>query len=55
VTGFNDQGSIDPELIGYVAIAKGMNIIGGSGGNFYPKNSLTRAEAAVMLYNRLNG
>ncbi len=55
VTGFNDQGRIDPELIGYVAIAKGMNIIGGSGGNFYPKNSLTRAEAAVMLYNRLNG
>ena len=53
VTGFRDQGSIDPGLVGYVAIAKGLGIVGGSGGNFNPKNSLTRAEVAVMLYNYL--
>lgn len=53
VTGFKDQGRIDPALVGYVAIAKGLGIVGGSGGNFYPKNSVTRAEAAVMLYNYL--
>jgi len=53
VTGFSDQSSIAPELVGYVAIAKGLNIVGGSSGYFYPKNSLKRAEAAVMLYNCL--
>lgn len=53
VTGFKDQGSISPGLIGYVAIAKGLGIVGGSGGYFNPKNSVTRAETAVMLYNYL--
>jgi hypothetical protein len=53
VTGFKDQGSISPELVGYVAIAKGLGIVGGSGGYFNPRASLTRAEAAVMLYNYL--
>ncbi len=53
VTGFKDQGSISPELVGYVAIAKGLGIVGGSGGNFNPKAGLSRAEAAVMLYNYL--
>jgi hypothetical protein len=53
VTGFKDQGSIDPALVGYVAIAKGLGIVGGSGGYFNPKNSVTRAETAVMLYNYL--
>ncbi len=28
VTGFKDQGSIGPELVGYVAIAKGLGIVG---------------------------
>ncbi|MDD3298657.1 MAG: S-layer homology domain-containing protein [Firmicutes bacterium] len=53
VTGFKDQGSMGPDLVGYVAIAKGLGIVSGSGGNFNPKKSVTRAEAAVMLYNYL--
>ncbi|NSW89655.1 MAG: S-layer homology domain-containing protein [Firmicutes bacterium] len=50
---FKDEDQIDPGLIGYVAIASGLKIISGAGGKFYPKNNLTRAEAAVMIYNYL--
>ncbi len=53
MTGFKDQDSMNPGLVGYVAIAKGLNIIGGGSGYFNPKNSLTRAETAVMIYNYL--
>ena len=51
---FEDEDEITPELKGYVAIAGGLKIVVGSGGKFYPKNNLTRAEAAVMIYNYLN-
>lgn len=53
-TGFYDEGDINPALLGYVAIAKGLHIVNGSAdGNFYPKANVTRGEAAVMIYNYL--
>lgn len=53
-TGFKDEGSISSGLIGYVAIAKGLNIVSGNDGYFNPKETLTRAQAAVIIYNYLN-
>lgn len=50
---FADEAEIDPDLIGYVTLAYGLKIVNGSGGNFMPKSTLTRAEAAVMVYNYL--
>jgi len=50
---FEDAEDIAPELEGYVAIAAGLKIVSGSGGKFNPKKELTRAEAAVMIYNCL--
>ena len=39
---------------GYVAIAKGLNIVGGDeNGCFNPNSALTRADAAIMIYNYL--
>ena len=53
-TGFADENEIDQDLLGYVAIAKGLHIVNGSSdGNFYPKANVTRGEAAVMIYNYL--
>lgn len=37
--------------IGYPAILTGMNVICGNGGYLKPKTPITRAEAAVMVYN----
>jgi uncharacterized membrane protein YkoI len=48
---FLDGDDIDKDLIGYIAIAKGLKIIEGAGGKFNAKNNLTRAEGAVMIYN----
>jgi len=50
---FNDKDAISPDLIGYVTIAKGLKLISGYNGNFEPKSTLTRGEAAVLLYNSL--
>jgi len=52
---FKDADKINPDLFGYVAIAGGLKIINGSSGYFRPKDQLTRAEAAVMIYNYLQG
>ncbi len=53
-TGFADEKEISANRIGYVAIAKGLKIVGGSGnGRFEPQRGVTRAEFAVMLYNAL--
>jgi len=40
--------------IGYPAILTGMNIICGDGGNVRPKDEITRAEAAVMVFNYMS-
>ena len=53
-TDFADSADIDPALLGYAAIASGLKIINGSGGYFYPKADITRAQAAVIIYNYLN-
>jgi len=50
---YKDQSSISPGLEGYIAIASGLKIVSGNNGYFYPRNNLTRAEAAVVIYNYL--
>jgi len=48
---YADAHLISQEKIGYPAILTGMGVICGSGGKLRPTESITRAEAAVMLYN----
>lgn len=55
VTGFADSADITPGMEGYVALAKGYGIVGGNPDNtFAPKLPLTRADAALMIYNYLS-
>jgi hypothetical protein len=50
--GFQDDKSIQEDLFGYVAIAKGLGIINGdTTGYFHPNNTATRAQLAIILYN----
>lgn len=52
---FEDSHSIPNEKVGYVSIAKGMKIIKGDEKNcFNAGASLTRADAAIMIYNYLS-
>lgn len=51
---FKDAQQIKPELYGYMAVAYGLDIIGGNGGNCYPTAALTRAQAFSLVYNYLN-
>lgn len=53
-TGFSDEAAISADKIGHVAIAKGLGLVSGNGGKFNPKNNVTRAEIAMMLYNALD-
>lgn len=48
---YADQDVLTKEKTGYAAILTGMNIICGNGGKLRPLDNITRAEAAVMLYN----
>ncbi|MBQ7109233.1 MAG: S-layer homology domain-containing protein [Clostridia bacterium] len=51
---FSDADMISEDIAGYVAIAKGLGIIkGDENGNFNGGESLTRADAAIMIYNYL--
>ncbi len=50
VTHFDDEQEISTECLASCAIAKGLGIISGSDGKFYPKKNITRAEAIAMLY-----
>lgn len=53
-TNFADDFAISDDVKGYVAIAKGLNIVGGDeNGCFNPNAALTRADAAIMIYNYL--
>ncbi|WP_169832987.1 YcdB/YcdC domain-containing protein [Geosporobacter ferrireducens] len=49
---FKDQGDITPEYVGYVAICKGLGLLG-EDTNFRPKDETTMAEAAAMVYKAL--
>jgi len=51
---FKDSSSINKDLYGYVAICYGLNIIKDDKGYFKPKSNLTKAQAAVLIYNLLN-
>jgi hypothetical protein len=51
---FSDSSSILKSNYGYVAIAYGLKIIGDDEGAFNPNMSITRADAAVYIYNLLN-
>jgi hypothetical protein len=51
IVNFRDSSKISTDLKGYIAIARGLNIISGDGRKFNPKDNLTRADAAVMIYN----
>ncbi len=54
VTSFADSGMITSGMEGYVALAEGFGIIGGNPDNtFAPQEPLTRADAAIMIYNYL--
>ncbi len=48
---YADGHKISQGKIGYPAILTGMGVICGDGGNLRPQDEITRAEAAVMLYN----
>ena len=48
---YADAHLISMGKIGYPAILTGMGVICGDGGRLRPTESITRAEAAVMLYN----
>lgn len=50
---FKDKDEIDPALIGYVVIAKGLKIVNGSGDYFRPKDELKKADALIIIYNYL--
>jgi hypothetical protein len=50
---FADRDDIDPDLIGYVAIAKSLKIVTGSNGRFMPQDEITRADAVALVYNYL--
>lgn len=50
---YQDQDALNPDLAGYVAIAEALKIIDAADGTIRPKQELTRAEAAVLLYNYL--
>ena len=53
--GFKDEGAIQADLFGYVAIAKGLGIIkGNTNGNFSPNSQATRAQLAIMLFNSMS-
>ena len=48
---YADENLLSEGKIGYPAILTGMGIICGNGGYLKPKTPITRAEAAVMIYN----
>ena len=51
---FADETEISDYAVGYVDMLYTGNILNGDNGYFYPKNNLTRAEAAVGIYNLLS-
>lgn len=52
-TPYKDAGDLDAKLKGYAAIANELKIIPVKDGYFYPKNNITRAEAADIIVNYL--
>ena len=53
VSDFADNGELDREDVGFIAIARGLGFIQGDMQLFRPYDALTRAEAVTMLFNFL--
>ncbi|SCZ00159.1 YcdB/YcdC domain-containing protein [Alkaliphilus peptidifermentans] len=45
-----DSGDINPDLMGYVALAYGLDIVKGSGENYSPNKTVTLIEVAIGIY-----
>ena len=50
---YADGSRLSDGKIGYAAILSGFGVISGNGGNLRPQDTLTRAEAMVMIYKYL--
>ncbi|PRR73319.1 YcdB/YcdC domain-containing protein [Neomoorella humiferrea] len=50
---YRDSSSLNPETLGYAALAWGLGIIKGDGFTFDPAHDITRAEAAAALVRTL--
>ncbi|WP_077368569.1 YcdB/YcdC domain-containing protein [Anaerosalibacter sp. Marseille-P3206] len=50
---FKDSKEIDENLLGYISVARGLNIVEGNNGYIRPKSELSREDAAIMIYNYL--
>lgn len=54
-TGYSDENKIAKGFVGYVALAKGLNLIGAaSGKKFKPTEGVTRGEAAQIVLDMFN-
>ena len=53
LSAFTDKGSVSSYAISDVASLVLANVIKGDNGYLYPKNNVTRAEMAVILYHVL--
>ncbi len=52
---FKDKKKIDKKLVGHMAIAKGLNIVGlTKKGEVKPKEKLTREQGVILIYNLLS-
>lgn len=54
ITDFTDNFKISSNDVGYIAIAKGFDIIKGDGSSFRPYEALTRAECIALCFNVIN-
>lgn len=54
-TGYYDESSIDPDCLGAVALCRGMGVMTGDENNYFnPTATLSRADAAIIIYNYLS-
>lgn len=51
ITDFTDNFKLQENDVGYIAIAKGFDLIKGDGNSFRPYDALTRAECLALCYN----
>ncbi|AOT70190.1 S-layer homology domain-containing protein [Geosporobacter ferrireducens] len=51
---FKDADKVSPDKIGYIALCKGLELVGGSDGLFRPQEEATMAELAAAVYKGLN-
>ena len=47
---YNDASELSKDRTGYAAILTGFDVVSGDGQNLRPKNEITRAECAMMVY-----